>query len=43
MPAVVRLGDVSTGHPHCYPARPNIEGIPNGFVNGKPVHRQGDA
>jgi len=43
MPAVVRLGDVSTGHPHCYPSRPNIEGSPNVFVNGKPVHRLGDA
>lgn len=43
MSAVVRLGDTSTGHPHCYPARPNIEASENVLVNGKGVHRMGDA
>ena len=43
MPGVVRLGDMSAGHPHCYPARPNIEASPNVFCNGKAVHRLGDA
>lgn len=43
MPPVVRLGDISAGHPHCYPPRPNIEGSPNVFVNGKAVHRLSDA
>lgn len=43
MPGVVRLGDVSAGHPHCYPARPNIGASPDVFVNGKGAHRLGDA
>lgn len=43
MPAVVRLGDTSTGHPHCYPSRPNIEASPNVFINGLGAHRLGDA
>lgn len=38
---VVRLGDISCGH-DCFPPRPNDEGSPNVFVNGKPVHRVGD-
>lgn len=42
MPAVTRLGDICTGH-GCWPPRANIEGSPNVFVNGIPVHRQGDA
>lgn len=42
MPAVVRLGDVCTGHDAC-PARVNIEGSPNVFVNSLAVHRVGDA
>jgi uncharacterized Zn-binding protein involved in type VI secretion len=42
MPAVVRLGDMSTGH-SCFPPRPNTEASPNVFVNGKGVHRVGDA
>lgn len=42
MPAVVRLGDASTGHPHCYPPRPNVQGSPDVFCNGKAVHRLGD-
>lgn len=42
MPAVLRLGDPCTGH-ECWPPRPNIEGSPNVYVNGKPAHRQGDA
>jgi uncharacterized Zn-binding protein involved in type VI secretion len=42
MPAIVRLGDKSCGH-GCFPARPNTEASPNVFVNGKRVHRVGDA
>jgi uncharacterized Zn-binding protein involved in type VI secretion len=42
MPAVVRKGDICTGH-GCFPSRPNIEGSPDVFVNGIPVHRVGDA
>lgn len=33
----VRLGDLSMGH-SCWPARPNIEGSANVFVNGIAVH-----
>jgi len=42
MPAVVRLGDICTGH-GCWPPRQNIEASPNVFVNGRGVHRLGDA
>ena len=42
MPAVVRLGDICTGH-ECFPPRSNVEGSPNVFVNGLPVHRVGDS
>ena len=42
MPKAARLGDICTGH-ECWPPRPNVEGSPNVFVNGKPLHRQGDA
>ncbi|HEX5678794.1 MAG TPA: PAAR domain-containing protein [Alcanivorax sp.] len=42
MPAVTRLGDLGTGH-GSYPPRPNIAGAATVFVNGIPVHRQGDA
>lgn len=41
MPAVCRFGDNCTGHPVCSP-RPNDQGSPDHFVNGLPVHRQGD-
>ena len=43
MPGVVRFGDSSAGHPHCYPPRPNVEASPNVFCNGRAVHRLGDA
>lgn len=43
MPAVVRLGDISTGHAHCYPARPNTQASDNVIVNDRGVHRLGDA
>lgn len=39
---VVRMGDICTGH-GCYPARPNVAGSPDVYVNSLPVHRQGDA
>jgi len=42
MPAVTRKGDMGSGH-GCWPPRPSIEGSPDVFVNGIPVHRQGDA
>lgn len=42
MPAATRLGDICTGHPPCYPARPNIVASTNVFVNNKGWHRQGD-
>lgn len=42
MPAVTRLGDMGSGH-GCWPPRPNTEGSADVFVNGLPVHRQGDA
>ena len=41
MPAVTRKGDICTGH-GCFPPRPSVEGSGNVFVNGIPVHRQGD-
>jgi len=42
MPGVGRLGDWCTGH-CCFPPRPNIQGSPDVYANGIPVHRQGDA
>lgn len=42
MPAAHRLGDICTGH-GCWPPRPNVAGSPNVFVNGIPLHREGDA
>ena len=41
MPAVVLLGQTCSGH-DCAPPRANDQGSPNVFVNGKPVHREGD-
>ena len=41
MPAAARLNDICTGH-ECWSPRVNIEGSPNVFVNGRPLHRQGD-
>ena len=41
MPGAVRKGDVCTGHAD-WGSRPNDEGSPNVFVNGKPSHRKGD-
>lgn len=43
MPGIVRLGDTSTGHAHCYPARPNTEASGDVMVNGLGAHRVGDA
>ncbi len=42
MPKVTRKGDVCTGH-GCWPSRGSTEGSGDVFVNGIPVHRQGDA
>jgi len=41
MPAVTRKGDACTGH-GCWPSRASTGGSGNVFVNGIPVHRQGD-
>lgn len=41
MPAVVRLGDVCTGHGD-WPSRPNVGASGNVFANGIGVHRVGD-
>jgi uncharacterized Zn-binding protein involved in type VI secretion len=41
MPPAVRLADVCTGH-GCFGSRPNGQGSPNVFINGKPAHRKGD-
>jgi len=41
MPGVARLGDVCTGHGP-WPPRPNNGASGDVFVNGIPVHRQGD-
>ena len=40
-PPICRERDICTGH-GCWPPRPNDQGSPNVFVNGKPWHRQGD-
>lgn len=42
MPAVTRKADMGTGH-GCWVPRPNAEGSPDVYVNGIPLHRQGDA
>lgn len=36
-----RLGEMCTGH-NGYPPRPNVQGSPDVFFNGRPAHRQGD-
>jgi uncharacterized Zn-binding protein involved in type VI secretion len=43
MPGLVRVGDLCTGHTGSYPPRPCIEGSSNVFINGRGVHRKGDA
>lgn len=35
MPGAVRLGDMSTGHPHCYPATPAVGASSDVIVNGR--------
>lgn len=41
MPAAARLGDTCTGHGP-WPPRPNDQGSPTVYVNGRPLHRNGD-
>ena len=41
MPAVARLGDMSTGHDG-FPARGNDSASPNVFINNIAAHRVGD-
>jgi len=43
MPAVSRLGDLSTADPCGAPPRPSNSASPNVFANSIPVHRQGDS
>ena len=43
MPGAVRLSDMSTGHPHCYPATPAVGASQNVIVNGRGQNRVGDA
>lgn len=38
MPAIVRLGDMSTGDPCGAPARPNNQGCVKTFSDGLPIH-----
>jgi len=38
---VARLNDLCTGH-SCFPPRPNVQGSPTVFVNGRNWHRVGD-
>lgn len=39
--SILRVGDLCTGHDGYHP-RPCIDGSPNVFINGIPVHRVGD-
>lgn len=41
--AAARLQDICTGHPKCFPPRPNNQGSPNVFFNNRAAHRQGDS
>ena len=41
MPAVVRIGDICSGH-SCFPPRPSTEGSSDVFANNIGVHREGD-
>lgn len=43
MPGAVRKGDMSTGHPHCYPPTPAVGCSDNVLVNGRGAVRLGDA
>lgn len=43
MPKATRLGDMSTGHPHCYPPTASAQASGNVFVNGRGQVRVGDA
>ena len=43
MAGAVRLADMSTGHPHCFPSRPNIESSTNVMINGRGAHRLNDS
>lgn len=40
---IARLGDRSTGHPHCYPPSPIISASSNVIVNGRGAARVGDS
>lgn len=43
MPPAVRQQDICTGHPPCYPPRPNVTWSGDVFINGLGAHRQTDA
>lgn len=42
MPPAVRQGDACTGHPPCFPPRPNSSWSLDVFINGLGAHRQTD-
>ena len=39
---VTRLGDLSSGHEHCYTPSPLVTASPNVYINGIPCGREGD-
>lgn len=43
MPAVTRLGDLTTGHPNGFPPRPSTSASHNVFASGKQVVRANDS
>ena len=43
MPGAVRKGDMSAGHPHCYPATPAVGCSSDVIINGLPACRIGDS
>jgi len=42
MPNAVRDGDICLGH-SCFPPRKNTQSSPDVIINGRGVHREGDA
>ena len=42
MPGAVRIGDMSAGHPHCYPATPAVGCSDNVIINGRGAVRLND-
>ncbi len=42
MPGIVRKNDICSGHGSAKP-RPNVQGSPDVYANGRQVHRVGDS